>query len=157
VYELGCAEGTLLKAFKALGSDVLGHEVDPATAKWVTETHGFPCMSGLFPESRPTHLGPHPEPQLFQVVCGFDVLEHVLDPVGFVQAAYDHVEPGGLMVLQTPWYRDQGAAFKHFQSPEHVYLWSAEAAKALYTKAGVPLDEVSKSHFAHDMLLWSRK
>lgn len=157
LYELGSAEGTFLKTMRAQGADVLGHDVDADTAAWVREHHDIDCMSGLFPASRPMLLGPQPEPQLFEVVCGFDVLEHVPDPVEFVRAAWEHVEPGGLLVFQTPWYRDQGPKFKHFKSPEHIHLWSAPAAIALYKAAGVPLQRITNSHFAHDMLLWSLK
>jgi len=157
LFEIGCAEGTMLKEMRRRGSDVLGQEVDEATAAYVRETHDINCLSGLFPKTRPTWPGPAEELQQFEVVCGFDVFEHVPDPVEFLQRAWEHVEPNGLMVFQTPWYRDEGPSFKHFKAPEHLHIWTAPAVIEVYRKANVPLQKITNSHFAKDMLMWSYK
>lgn len=157
LFEIGCAEGTMLKEMRRRGSDVLGQEVDEETAAYVRETHDVNCLSGLFPQVRPKWPGPSDEVQQFEVVCGFDVFEHVPDPVGFLRAAWEHVEPGGLMVFQTPWYRGEGPSFKHFKAPEHLHIWTAPAVIEVYRAANVPLMKITDSHFAKDMLMWSYK
>ena len=157
VFEIGCAEGTFLKEMRRRGSMVVGQDVDEETAKYVRETHDAECLSGLFPESRPLWPSIDEDPQQFEVVCGFDVFEHVPDPVNFLRAAWEHVEPGGLMVFQTPWYRGEGPSFKHFKAPEHLHIWTAPAVVQVYQAAGVTLNKVTDSHFAKDMLLWSFK
>lgn len=146
IYELGSAEGTFLTLAREDGIEVLGHDVDEATAAWVRQTHDIDCISGLYPESKPERT--------FDVVAGFDVLEHVPDPVEFIRAAYAQAER--LLVFQTPCYREEGPTFKHLKAPEHIFIWTPHAAVDLYRKAGIPV-EVTSAFFAKDMMLWSRK
>jgi SAM-dependent methyltransferase len=42
------------------------------------------------------------EAELFDLVCAFEVIEHVEDDAGFVRACARHVAPGGTVVLTTP-------------------------------------------------------
>lgn len=154
VYELGSAEGTFLTVAREDGTEALGHDVDEATAEYVRNTHDINCISGLFPESRPVWPGPQGELQMFDVVAGFDVLEHVPDPIGFIQQAYEHAER--LMVFQTPCYREEGPTFKHLKAPEHIFIWTPEGAGKMYQRAGIRV-AITSAFFAKDMMLWSRR
>lgn len=42
------------------------------------------------------------EPNSFDVVCHFQVLEHISDPMGFLQLCLDCLKPGGCLLISVP-------------------------------------------------------
>jgi 2-polyprenyl-3-methyl-5-hydroxy-6-metoxy-1,4-benzoquinol methylase len=158
IYEIGSAEGTFLTVAREAGVlDVLGHDVDEGTANYVKETHDIDCIHGLFPDERPRMIGGENGIIPFDVVCGFDVLEHVPDPVGFLRAAWDQLAPGGMLAFQTPCYREEGPTFKHLKAPEHIFIWTPQGAADMYTSfAKLPL-RITNAFFMKDMMLWSSR
>lgn len=129
--EAGCAEGTLLIALKALGWQTVGIEPDPQTAAAVREHTGLDVRSGVFPDV------PAPPCDLF-VAC--DVLEHVPDPLRFLQAAREALRPGGVLFLQLPLIEPHQPDFgdmtgKVFDPEEHVFIHSRASLAALLEAA----------------------
>ncbi|MEX2045162.1 MAG: class I SAM-dependent methyltransferase, partial [Opitutus sp.] len=125
--EAGCAEGTLLIALKNLGWQTVGIEPDAQTAAAVRERTGLDIRAGVFPDA------PAPECDLF-VAC--DVLEHVPDPLRFLQAARAVLRPGGVLFLQLPLIEPDQPDFgdmneKVFDPQEHVFIYSRASLAAL--------------------------
>ena len=68
----------------------------------------------------------------YDVVCAFQVLEHVSDVHAFVGAAALCVRPGGLLVLSVPSYDSFGRYATNFSldlPPHHVSRWSDKALR----------------------------
>jgi 2-polyprenyl-3-methyl-5-hydroxy-6-metoxy-1,4-benzoquinol methylase len=106
--EIGSGAGRLLSAARDAGLSVLGVE---ANAGFAAESRalGHEVLEGWFPEVLEMTRGP------FDVVAMLDVLEHCLDPRGFLRAVAARLAPNGVIVIQVPNYdsllvRLEGAA-----------------------------------------------
>jgi len=91
--EVGCATGALLAAarragFNAEGLDVSAFSVARARAEGLIVHHR--AVEDFVPMQR------------YAVVAAFDVIEHLPDPIAFVERVGTWLEPGGLFVLTLP-------------------------------------------------------
>ena len=63
----------------------------------------------------------------YDVVCSFQVLEHVTDPKSFIESCIKTLKPGGTLILTTP---SEDSFLQHIQDfalnmpPHHVTKWS---------------------------------
>lgn len=98
--DVGCSAGALLALLRRRGWQVLGVEADPATASEVTQALGVPVVNYQVWFSN-AHRS-YREDQKADVVSFFDVVEHLLDPVGTLQAAAAGLHNGGALVVEVP-------------------------------------------------------
>lgn len=100
ILDIGCGGGLLSEPMARLGATVVG--VDAAARNIpVAQTHAE--QSGLEIDYRHTSaedLLKTDEPP-FDVVLNMEVVEHVSDPPGYIQACHDLLRPGGLMICST--------------------------------------------------------
>lgn len=86
-------------------------------------------------------------PGKYDVVCSFQVLEHVPEPLGFLRACVEALKPGGKLVIAVP-SEDSFlglAADAHLNMPPHHALrWTDRALRNLAMRHG--LDEVELWH-----------
>ncbi len=72
--------------------------------------------------------------------CFFQMLDHVPDPLEFVSAVYESLEPGGVAVCVTHDTQAWSAKLLGEKSPiydlEHTYLFNQENIAALFKRAG---------------------
>jgi 2-polyprenyl-3-methyl-5-hydroxy-6-metoxy-1,4-benzoquinol methylase len=79
----------------------------------------------------------------FDVVTGFNLLEHVTDPVGLLRDMAARVEPGGLVVVTTPSPACIHARIKGLQKwgmvspPHHINIFSRRSLELAFAKAGL--------------------
>lgn len=97
VLDVGCDTGAFLTHLQSTtGAVVAGVDISAFAVEFgrsrgldlrlgTLEAVGFPAAS-------------------FDVVCAFDLVEHVSDPQGFFQEACRILKPGGILVLETPNY-----------------------------------------------------
>jgi methylation protein EvaC len=88
--EIGCNDGTMLRALAAEGFSVFG--VDPAP-----QTTEFPVCRTFWPPPASVDLFQGIQ---FDLVCASNVLAHVVDPVAFLVAARTVLAPGGAVLLE---------------------------------------------------------
>lgn len=151
--EVGCAEGTLLLHLRQRGWQTVGIEPDAQTAAAVRERTGLDVRAGVFPDT------PAPACNAF-IAC--DVLEHVPDPLRFLQAARAALRPGGVIFIQLPLLEKEQPDFGHmtdkvFDPQEHVFIYTREALATLVETAEF---EVLENHAAwrraHEILIARR-
>ncbi len=97
ILEVGCGPGGNLELLKRFG-DVRAIEPDAESRAYAAETAGVPVDGGLLPDGLPDLGGP------FDMVCAFDVIEHVDDDAGAVAALGRLLKPGGFLVTTVPAY-----------------------------------------------------
>src|SRR4030095_14894318 len=116
----------------------------------------------------PVLLGPGEnqkmQPASLDVVAHFDVLEHLQDPVGTLRHCLALLKPDGLLLIQTPRYREGSsdasmvAAKDPFLSllrpDEHLYLFSESSIRSFFRRLGADFLEFEPPIFSHyDMFL----
>lgn len=92
--DVGCAYGWFLAEAKQAGMDGTGIEPDPEIAE-AARRLGLDVRTGYFPEA----VGPG---ETFDVVSFNDVLEHLADLDGILEACRTILAPGGLLVVSAP-------------------------------------------------------
>lgn len=94
VLEVGCGKG-VFRSFLPDTIEYLGLEFNQAAIDKAT-------AQGLHVVATPIqdHADAHPDE--YDVVCHFQVLEHVADPLGFLGACAKSVKPGGKLIVAVP-------------------------------------------------------
>lgn len=134
ILEIGCGNGFFLKQAQAQGyQDVRG--VEPSQAA-INSAHPdiqrrIVCAMmhpGLFPD------------ESFDVICLFQVLDHMFDPAAVLRACFQIARPGGLMLCLNHNVEAFSARVMKGLSPivdiEHTYLYNPKTMAALFSKAG---------------------
>jgi SAM-dependent methyltransferase len=87
--EVGCSHGHFLQLVRAAGARVTGLEPDLASRAFAGAL-GFPLLDEL------------PAAPAFDIVCAFQVLEHLADPDAWVAQVARALRPGGRLLLALP-------------------------------------------------------
>ena len=94
--DVGCGLGYFLAQAQAAGWHVRGSDTSEAWVRQANERLGGQVASvGELPEA----LAPH---ERFDLITAWDVIEHVHDPLAFLEALASHLAPGGAIFLRTP-------------------------------------------------------
>lgn len=94
VVDIGCGGGDFLSIMKSTGfTQAMGIDLTPAS---VEKCHAKGIEAYCERIENTTH-GP------FDAVVSFHCLEHVEDPVGFINAALTRLKPGGSLFISTPY------------------------------------------------------
>jgi ADP-heptose:LPS heptosyltransferase/glycosyltransferase involved in cell wall biosynthesis/tRNA G46 methylase TrmB len=146
--EIGCAHGGFLHYCRERGvKNVVGIEPDEQTCEFVRRYFNLPyVISGLFPDvSLPF--------KKFDVVTGFDVIEHFLDPVKAMQKVADLLEDDGIYLFQIPCYRGEGREWVQFRPNEHIFLYNSQSIRRLFNRAGLEVTEILPGYFRDDIFV----
>ncbi|BAO55730.1 class I SAM-dependent methyltransferase [Nonlabens marinus] len=128
VLEIGSGYGIFLTLLKERGvHDVTGIELSAHAAQHCSDK-GLP----VFQQTVEQVAGKN---KLYDVVCAFQVLEHITDVHSFLSACLAVLHPGGRLILGVP--NNNPFLFKNDKyhtlnlPPHHAGLWSGDSLKAL--------------------------
>jgi SAM-dependent methyltransferase len=94
--DVGCGAGTFMAIAAARGWDVYGVEMNDALVAEAEKAVGEGrVVCGAFEAL-------DPEDAKYDAITLWDVIEHVLDPVSFIERAQRMLRPGGIIVICTP-------------------------------------------------------
>jgi 2-polyprenyl-3-methyl-5-hydroxy-6-metoxy-1,4-benzoquinol methylase len=135
IADVGCGDGSLLRAMHSLGlRDLTG--IDP----YVPERVSVPGVR-ILRENLDDFVAKSDE--RFDVVMFHHSLEHVLDPGAFLRRAIDMLTPDGVIFVRLPvvnlaWelYRE---AWWNLSAPQHVSLPSERSMRALAERNGLKM------------------
>lgn len=96
-------------------------------------------------------------PGKYDVVCAFQVLEHIPEPVSFFRACVDALAPGGKLILTVPAEDSFLAITANLylnMPPHHALRWSDQALRNIATREGLKVLEIWHEPVAayHDKL-----
>jgi len=128
ILEVGCGPGGNLELLKRFG-EVRAIEPDAESRAYAAERAGVTVEGGLLPDGLPDLGG------AFDVVCAFDVVEHVDDDTGAVAALGERLKPGGFLVTTVPAYAWMWS--EHDAQHHHKRRYTRAAYRRLFEAAGL--------------------
>jgi SAM-dependent methyltransferase len=132
--DIGCGAGGVLAVAAARGWDASGVEIS-AWAVQEARRQGLKVFEGSLPDAK------FP-PGYYDALSMFDVLEHLPDPVSYLQEARRIMKEGGVLVIETPnvdgfFARHVYKANADLVKPRaHISLFGPHSARYLIEKAG---------------------
>lgn len=135
VLDVGCSTGFFIDSIATLGYRVHGCDINPEDVPFVRDELGYPCEEGTVETA---FAG-----RTFDCICSFNVIEHVADPVAWIQAARSRLNPGGILYTQTPNLDDalvavydiSGFRDRWYREP-HITYFSRRTLEMLMEKGG---------------------
>lgn len=162
IIDIGCGGGLLSEPMARLGASVVGADAAAGNIP-VAQVHAD--AQGLEIDYRNTTAEAIAEAgERFDVVLNMEVVEHVADPQGFLQACETLLNPGGLMLCSTI-NRNPKSFMVAIVGAEHVMRWLPKGTHEfskfitpdeLYKLIeGAQLSPVDRKGFVFNPLLWS--
>jgi 2-polyprenyl-3-methyl-5-hydroxy-6-metoxy-1,4-benzoquinol methylase len=133
VLDVGCGEGNFLTQARARGAETWG--IDPnRTAAQIARSKDLAVFETL-PEL-------HEPVRSYDLITAFQVLEHVVDPIAFIEGCVGVLRPGGVLIVGVP----NNDSFLRFASdnylnnpPHHMGLWNRDSLAALAQITGLDI------------------
>jgi SAM-dependent methyltransferase len=141
VLEIGCANGFFLEKLYGAGyQDLHGVEPGKDAVSKASPAIRERIVNDFF---RPTLF----EPESFDVVCCFQIFDHLPDPPGFLADVRSLLRPGGLVMTINHNIRALITRVLGERSPmfdiEHIYLFDKSTIRRLFTANGFEVIRVS--------------
>nr|WP_295111485.1 class I SAM-dependent methyltransferase [uncultured Caulobacter sp.] len=131
ILEVGCGAGGNVPLLREFGT-VSAIEPDQDSREYAADRLGQPVEHGLLPDGLPF------APETFDLVCAFDVVEHVDDDEGAVMALARLAKPGGAILTTAPAY--QWMWSHHDVLHHHKRRYRLPAYRALFEQAGLEIE-----------------
>lgn len=132
--DIGAAGGAFVAEAQAAGYAATGVEPSPAFAAFARERLGVAVVTGTIED---TAL----DPDSFDIVCMWHVLEHLHEPATTLARAREALRPGGHLAIEVPnagstIARAMGPAWPMLEPEVHVAQYTAAALAAVVRRAG---------------------
>ncbi len=144
ILDVGCGDGTFLRAARRKGWKVSGTELNVA----------LPAGAGLQVWSSLRDIDIR-----FDCVTAWHVLEHLRDPLESVREMKRLLAPGGALILAVPDARGAqarcfGRFWFHLDVPRHLFHFHLRSLRALLEAAGFELVDVWHHELEYDLFGW---
>jgi SAM-dependent methyltransferase len=149
VLELGCGGCTILQELKASGYDVVGIDPSPLAGR-EGKRRGLRIINRFFPTNE------------FKVTVDLifhnDVLEHVDDPVGFLQSQRKQLNPNGLIITAVPDCTEGVLAGEiSMTMHQHLNYFDLESLKNVFQAAGLEVLVIERALYGGSIYCCARK
>jgi SAM-dependent methyltransferase len=151
--DVGCGTGLFLSVARRRGWQPFGIDESKEATDWARDHFGLSPWVAEF-ESFAA------EGQTFDVITGWDVIEHSRDPVGLLETARRCLAPGGLVALSTPnqrsildlvaglMYRATGGLvttpLEKFYIEQHFLYFTPDSLSACLSRGGLEVVKMDR-------------
>lgn len=142
--DVGCGGGLFLREMGLPSGRAIGLDFSPNAASVAWNTNGVPAVCGALPRAPFS-------PGSFAVITMFHVLEHLYDPIAYLEAAHKLLDADGRLVVQVPnaasWqFLLLGESWNGIDIPRHLINFKEQDLKNLLDHCG--FDVVRTKHFS---------
>lgn len=132
--EIGCAYGLFLDAARRRGYDVTGVELSKIAADRARERFGLAVHTGAVDAA--------PVAGRFDVVCAWDTVEHLADPVAFWRTVRELLTDDGVVLFSTPNFaslpsRLLRARWWTLKPAEHIWQFTPQTHRTVAARSGM--------------------
>jgi len=135
--EIGCSAGMFLHHMKNHFNEIVGIEFDRESASFACRM--CDCQVYQIPLDK-TPI----KPGYFDVICAFQVLEHVENPIGFIQETKRFLKKDGVLFIEIPNRFDALVSIydlpyhsQFYYHSAHNYYFSEKGLKVILDKCGL--------------------
>lgn len=133
ILDVGCATGLLLNYFKQKKANVYGVEICTQSCRYAYENFGITLYNGTLENARY-------ESNFFDIVHFSHLIEHIPDPLNFMNEIYRITKNGGYILVTTPredsiWAKIYGIKWRSL-IPDHLILFTRQHLVSLLTISG---------------------
>jgi SAM-dependent methyltransferase len=140
VLDIGCGTGNFIHRIKAKTSSVTGLEFNEAAVKQC-HSEGLEVYSDTIEKHGTERSG------YYDVVCLFQVLEHIHNIKPFLESSLQALRKGGSLIIGVPNNEPYFQAYNKFSTlnlpPHHMGLWNKESFEKLQDIFPVKLSQVA--------------
>lgn len=136
VLEVGASAGQFVSHIKNRVAKVHAIELDRACCKFLNEIIGVECDAEFLENSRFIN-------ERYDVVCAFQVMEHVEDPIAFISSLKGVARPGATIFIEVPNLRDPLLSVwevptyrQFFYHSAHLHYFTEKSLRQVARKAG---------------------
>lgn len=127
ILEIGCGPGGNVPLLKEFG-EVYLMEMDHFSCEFVKRKFGLDVREGHLPDNIPF------KDTFFDLICMFDVLEHIKEDSEALRALKGHLNQGGMILLTVPAY--QWLFGRHDEVLHHYRRYNIDKLGAILEKEG---------------------
>jgi SAM-dependent methyltransferase len=135
--EVGCSAGMFLYHAQKRVGEITGIDFDLASAKYAAKKIGCPIYT--------TDIAETPLPKKhFDLIVGFQMLEHVKNPVEYIAKLKEYLAPGGTLAIEVPNLYDALAHiydlpnhYKFFYHDAHLWYFTEKSLTKLMNRSGL--------------------
>ncbi|HVG59057.1 MAG TPA: methyltransferase domain-containing protein [Hyalangium sp.] len=132
--DVGCGHGALVRRLAEYGYDAIGLDM-PETARQARRSSGVRVLTSL------------PEDVQFDLITGFDVVEHFYHPREDLQRMASALKPGGALIVETfrtdcADVRTQRLQHEDIKPMEHLHMYQEAHLRQLMEAAGLRIETV---------------
>jgi 2-polyprenyl-3-methyl-5-hydroxy-6-metoxy-1,4-benzoquinol methylase len=147
VLDIGCGEAKYLQYLKnTLNCNTYGLELN-VKAKQIAELNGL----SVYNESIEKHAVENDEK--YDVVCFFQVLEHIKNPNSFIESAIKTIKKGGKMIIAVPNNNPFFLTYDKYQllnlPPHHMGWWNEKSLNFIAQNFDVQLNAIELQPLQH--------
>ena len=134
--DVGCGTGTFLEEMQHSASPWRLYAIEPtrSAAEYVTERFGIPVLTTTFEAASF-------QPESLDVVCMWNVFEHLEQPFTALEQIHQMLKPGGFFVFALPNYESFarkifGKYWLGWDLPRHLYIFPEQLIREVAASKG---------------------
>jgi 2-polyprenyl-6-hydroxyphenyl methylase/3-demethylubiquinone-9 3-methyltransferase len=170
VLDMGCGNGSFLSLFSDKGWRLHGTDFSPTGIEMAKQYH--PGINFFIADAQSSAQEIRKQSGPVDVIISTEVIEHLYNPRGFLQTAFELLRPEGRLVITTPYHgylknvmlATTGKLDSHFTAlwdHGHIKFWSRNTLTSVLEEAGFQVEKFRGAgrlpYLWRSMVLMARK
>lgn len=144
--DVGCGTGHFLYACNGQGWEATGADISLAGIQLCNETNDFQCVQFSHVDELLIHFGDN----RFNIITLWEVIEHITDPIKYLEIIIKLLKPGGKLFISTPnvdsfyskYLKENWHGFQGKMSEYHIRYFNKKSLSYLLDQVGLKIKKV---------------